>query len=93
MPFLFQMQLASESMYPGFARHIYLKGVPLQSASASKISSDRGRGADEYGGRDEKCHGSTGGCTVWCQVIGVKIVVESTKDVCAKIAKHEYSEC
>ena len=60
LAFSLQMQLASESLYPGFVRHIYLRGIPVQSPSASQVPSRGGRGADEYSGRDAERHGGAG---------------------------------
>ena len=82
LAFSLQMELASERMFPGFARHIYLRAYRYNLHLLPKISSDRGRGPDQYGAGDEKCHGSTGGDVVsgdWIRTYFTKKVFEKRR--------------
>ena len=56
--FSLQMQLASESMYPGICKENLSERVPLQSPYDAKISFDRGRCPDKHCGGNAKCDGA-----------------------------------
>ena len=64
LAFSLQMELASERMFPGFARHIYLRAYRYNLHLLPKSLLIEAGVPDQYGAGDEKCHGNTGGDVV-----------------------------
>ena len=48
----------------GFYQAHISESLPVQSAHETEVASDRGGRPDEYGGRDDECHGTTCRCAV-----------------------------